>query len=325
MNGSVISVVLVAVSFALLAFALAYIIVSTVMADRIAAEKRIEELNLKEGDAADLALVKNESKRSQRRKKKTKSNAEERLGTVIYKELQSADIKMRPEEFLLIWVLLIFIPGSLVGMFVGNVVLALALIVAGLALPIIYIKVKQKQRVKKFEEQLSDSLMICCSCLRSGLSFTQAMETIAQDMDAPISTEFALTIKEMNMGYSMDEALENLARRIKSRYVELMVSAVLVQRQTGGNLSRILENISDTIKEKMKLQKQLKTATASGKTSGIIVGAMPIVILGMFSLVNYDFVRVLFEETRGNIVLLVAAGLEIMAFVAVKKITTIKM
>lgn len=325
MNGSVISVVLVAVSFALLVFALAYIIVGTIMADKIAAEKRIEELNLKEGDAADLALVKNESKRSQRKKRKNKSNAEERLGTVIYKELQSADIKMRPEEFLLIWVLLIFIPGSLVGMFIGNVVLAMGLIVAGLALPIVYIKVKQKQRVKHFEEQLSDSLMICCSCLRSGLSFTQAMETIAHDMDAPISTEFALTIKEMNMGYSMDEALENLARRIKSKYVELMVSAVLVQRQTGGNLSRILENISDTIKEKMKLQKQLKTATASGKTSGIIVGAMPVIILGLFSLVNYDFVKVLFEETRGNIVLAVAAGLELMAFVAVKKITTIKM
>ncbi len=325
MNGSILSIILVAVSFALLTFALAYIIVGTVLADKIAAEKRLEELNIKEGDPADLALVKNESKSTKAKKRKKKTNAEEQLGSVIYKELQSADISMRPEEFLLIWILLIFLPGSLVGMFIGNVVISMALIAAGLALPIVYIKVKQKQRVKHFEEQLSDSLMICCSCLRSGLSFTQAMETIAHDMDAPISTEFALTIKEMNMGYSMDEALENLAKRIKSKYVELMVSAVLVQRQTGGNLSRILENISDTIKEKMKLQKQLKTATASGKTSGIIVGVMPLIILGMFSLVNYDFVRVLFEETRGNIVLAVAAGLEIMAFAAVKKITTIKM
>lgn len=327
MTGSVVSIIFVSVAFAFLAFALAYIIASTVLANKIATEKRIEELNKTQGDADELALVKSESKSTRRKRERKRENRaiDERIGTLIYNQLQSADIKMRPEEFLLIWVLIAFVPGGLVALFVHRVVITIALTIAGIALPIVYVKVKQKSRVKKFEEQLSDALMICCSCLRSGLSFTQAMETIAHDMDAPISTEFDLTIKEMNMGYSMDDALENLGKRMKSRFVDLMVSAVLVQRQTGGNLSKILENISDTIKEKMKLKKQLKTTTASGRVSGMMVGMMPAAILGMFSLVNYDFVRILFEETRGHILLAAAAGLEVIAFLIIKKIVTVKM
>ena len=327
MIGSTLNVILVAISFALLVFALAYIIAATISADKIAAEKRLEELNKREGDGSEIALVKNESKstKAKRLRKQQKSSVSEKFGTAIYKELQSADIKMRPEEFLLIWVLLIFVPGSLVGLFAGKIVVAIVLIIAGLLGPIVYIKAKQKKRVKAFEEQLSDALMICCSCLRSGLSFTQAMETISHDMDAPISTEFALTVSEMNMGYSMDEAIENLGKRMKSKFVDLMVSAVLVQRQTGGNLSRILENISDTIKEKMKLKRQLKTATAQGRSSGVIVGSMPLILLGLFTLVNYDFVKVLYTEPRGYVVLGIVAGLELTAFLAIKKITAVKM
>ena len=232
---------------------------------------------------------------------------------------------MRPEEFTLIWILLAFIPGGLLAMLTGNMIISMVLVIAGILLPIMYVKSKQKSRVKKFEEQLSDALMLCCSCLRSGLSFTQAMETIAKDMDAPISTEFENAIRELNMGYSMEECLENMADRIKSKYVELMVSAVLVQRQTGGNLSHILENISDTIKEKMKLKRQLKTSTASGKMSGFIVGAMPLIMLLIMTAMQREMMMVLFTENRGRLVLVGVAVLEVLAFVAIKKITTVKM
>ncbi len=328
MTGSLLSIIVLSITFALLVFALTFIITSAISADKIAAEKRLEELNKTEGDGdVNVALVKNESKtrRNKRERQRQHSRFDEKVGNAIYKQLQSADIKMRPEEFLIVWILLAFVPGALVVVFTGNVILTLILIVIGALLPVIYVRQKKKSRVKKFEEQLCDALMICCSCLRSGLSFNQAMETIAKDMDAPISTEFSTVVKEVNMGYSMDEALENLGDRIKSKYVDLMVSAVLVQRQTGGNLSHILENISDTIRERMKLKRQLKTSVSSGKMSGIIVGAMPIIILGLFTLISFDFVAVLYTEPRGNILLAIAAGLEGMAFMFVKKITTVKM
>lgn len=328
MTGSLLSIIVLSITFALLVFALTFIITSAISADKIAAEKRLEELNKTEGDGdVNVALVKNESKTRRNRKERQRQHSrfDEKVGNAIYKQLQSADIKMRPEEFLIVWILLAFVPGALVVVFTGNVILTLILIVIGTLLPVIYVRQKKKSRVKKFEEQLCDALMICCSCLRSGLSFNQAMETIAKDMDAPISTEFSTVVKEVNMGYSMDEALENLGDRIKSKYVDLMVSAVLVQRQTGGNLSHILENISDTIRERMKLKRQLKTSVSSGKMSGIIVGAMPIIILGLFTLISFDFVAVLYTEPRGNILLAIAAGLEGMAFMFVKKITTVKM
>lgn len=326
MTGSLTNIIILTVSFALLVFVTVFIIASLLSSNKIASNKRLEELKKKEGDAADIALIKHESKLTQRRKNKKNNNSFfEKMASSLYKELQAADIKMRPEEFLTIWLIVSVVPASLVVMFTGNAAIAVILLVVGLVIPMMYVKNKQKSRVKKFDNQLADALMIACSCLKSGLSFTQAMETIAKDMDAPISTEFSYVIQELNMGTSMDDALENMGKRIKSSYLSLMISAVLVQRQTGGNLSRILENISNSIKEKMKLRKELKAATASGRMTGMIVGCMPVVILGMFALVNFDFIKPLFTTTIGHTCLIIAAILEIICFAIIRKITDIKM
>ena len=326
MTGSTINTLFLTLAFALLAFALAFIVVSAVMQNKIAAEKRLDELKKSEGDGSDLALVKHESKRQKReRERKSQSKFFEKLGNQLYTELQSANITMRPEEFAIIWILVAFVPGGLVAMFTTNITIAAVLVGVGCVGPVVLIKQKQKKRVKLFEEQLSDALLMCCSSLKSGLSFNQAMEAIATDMADPISTEFAITLREINMGFSMDEALDNMGKRIKSKQLDLMVSAILIQRQTGGNLSRILENISDTIKERMKLKKQLKTTVAGGKSSGKLVAAMPWILIGLFSIFNWDMEKILFTETRGRILLLIAAGLEVMAFVSINKICSVKM
>lgn len=326
MTGSTINIILVAFAFGLLAFVIAFIIFSFVSADKIAADKRLEELKKREGDASDIALVKHESLRKKLKKKSSKgNNFFEKYAASIYKELQAADIKMRPEEFSIIWLLIAVVPACLVVLFSGSSIIALMLSVIGLILPLMVIKVKQKARVKKFDEQLSDALIIACSSLKSGLSFTQSMETISRDMDAPISTEFAQVLAEMNMGASMDEALERMNARIKSRYLSLTISAVLIQKQTGGNLSQILENISHSIKERMKLKKELDSATASGKMTGTLMGAMPVILLVIFYVVNPSFISPLFEDPTGRIFLAVAAGLEVACFFLIKKIVTIKM
>ena len=313
--------IILTVAFALFAFVFAFLISSLVSKDKIASDKRLEELKKNEGDSENYSLAKHESRMKKRnREKKKQGGFFEKFGSALY-----VDMKMRPEEFLTIWLLVTVVPASLIVLFLQNSVIALAVLIVCLLVPMLLIKIKQKKRVKKFESQLSDALIIACSCLKSGLSFTQAMETIAKDMDDPISGEFALVIKEMSMGASMEEALDKLNTRIKSKHLALMVSAVLVQRQTGGNLSQILENISNTIKERMKLQQELKSATASGKMSGTVVGMMPIAILLMFFVVNKDFVMPLFTENLGRIFLGVAAGLEVTCFLIIKKITTIKM
>lgn len=330
MTGSTISIIVLTIAIALFAAIIAFIISSILSANKIATDNRMDHLKKTEGAVDDIALVKNESRRSKREKtrkeRERKNGLFEKLGNALYKQLQSADIKMRPEEFLIIWVLVVVLPGPIIAPLVPTMkFLPPLLVVAGLVAPYIVIKMKQKNRVKQFDVQLSDALMIACSSLKSGLSFTQAMEAIATDMPAPISTEFRLVLNEMNMGISMDEALERLNQRIKSQYLPLMVSAVLIQKQTGGNLSSILETIADAIKQKMKLKQELKASTASGRSTGLMVGSMPVVLLVLFYLVNREFIMPLFTDPKGKYFLIAAAVLEALCAIAVKKITNVKM
>lgn len=323
MTGSTISVIIITVAFALLAFVIAFILSYTFGASKIATDKRMEEFKKKEG-YTEVSLVKNRKKT--RQKKENQNGIFVKFGSALYSQLQSADIKMRPEEFLLIWIIIAVLPPLFILLISENLAaVAAGVAVVGAFIPFIVIKIKQKQRVKKFDVQLSDALMISCSSLRAGLSFTQAMEAISRDMPDPIASEFSIVLEEMTMGMPMDEALERLNKRIKSDYLPLMVSSVLIQRQTGGNLSSILEGIANSIKEKMKLKQELKASTASGRSTALMVGSMPVVLCVLFYFVNRDFIMPLFTTSTGHIFLAVAAGLEFLCFIAVKKIITIKM
>ena len=323
MTGSTSSVIIITVAFALLAFVISFILSYTICASKIATDKRMEEFKKKEG-YTEVSLVKNRKKT--RQKKENQNGIFVKFGSALYSQLQSADIKMRPEEFLLIWIIIAVLPPLFILLISENLaVVAAGVAVVGAFIPFIVIKIKQKQRVKKFDVQLSDALMISCSSLRAGFSFTQAMEAISIDMPDPIASEFSIVLEEMTMGMPMDEALERLNKRIKSDYLPLMVSSVLIQRQTGGNLSSILEGIANSIKEKMKLKQELKASTASGRSTALMVGSMPVVLCVLFYFVNRDFIMPLFTTSTGHIFLAVAAGLEFLCFIAVKKIITIKM
>lgn len=323
MTGSTISVIIITAAFALLAFVIAFILSYTFGSSKIAADKRMEELKKQEG-YTEVALVKN--KKKTRRKKENENGVFVKFASALYSQLQSADIKMRPEEFLLIWVIVAVLPALFI-LLISDSLATVAIIAAviGAMIPFAIVKIKQKQRVKKFDVQLSDALMLSCSSLRAGLSFTQAMEAISKDMPDPIASEFGTVLEEMSMGMPMDEALERLNKRINSQYLPLMVSSVLIQRQTGGNLSSILEGIANSIKEKMKLKQELKASTSAGKTTGLMVGSMPIILCVLFFFVNREFIMPLFTTSMGHIFLGVAAGLEVLCFLAVRKIINIKM
>lgn len=325
MNGLTISAIVIAVAFAAFVFFMAFGLVYAFSSTQIAADKRMDEFKKKEGDT-EVALVKNRKKTSNRKKKENENDPFVKMASALYKQLQSADIKMRPEEFLLIWLLVAVLPGLTILLISPNLVVpALVAMLVGAAIPYLIIRSKKKKRVKMFDVQLSDALMIACSSLRSGLSFTQAMEAIAKDMDDPIASEFNIVLNEMSMGMPMDEALERLNSRIDSQYLPLMVSSVLIQRQTGGNLSSILEGIANSIKEKMKLKQELKASTASGKMTGLMVGSMPVVLSLLLLMINREFILPLFTTDTGRFFLLAAAVLEFLAFLAVKKIINIKM
>ena len=266
------------------------------------------------------------TKSQKNNKKQTLSNkgAFTKLNKILAEELEKSDISKKPEDFIIIWIVVTFVPGLLFMLIFKNQLIAPMLMGIGAVAPIIYIKSKQKKRRDTFESQLSDALMIASNCLKSGLTFNQAMDTISSECEEPIKSEFKRTVHEITFGSSQDVALEAMAGRVKSEDFDLVVSAVSIQRQTGGNLSEILDTIAGTIRERYKIRGEIKTMTGQGRVSGIIIGALPVALLLIMSLINKELIMNLFTTSTGNILLLISVGLETVGAIIINKIVTIK-
>lgn len=247
-----------------------------------------------------------------------------KINKILAEELEKSDISRKPEDFIIIWIVVTFVPGLLFILIFKNQLIAPMLMIIGAIAPILYMKNKQKKRRDMFESQLSDALMIASNCLKSGLTFNQAMDTISNECDDPIKSEFKRTVNEITFGSSQDDALEAMAERVKSEDFNLVVSAVSVQRQTGGNLSEILDTIAGTIRERYKIKGEIKTMTGQGRVSGIIIGVLPIVLLLVMSLINKDLIMTLFTTMIGKILLVISICLETIGAIIINKIVTIK-
>ena len=310
----------------MMAFAgvIGFIVYAKMSEDQRYTDSRVDKIGVL--DIVDLKEDDNEL--SQDKKKKKKKQSEKsltvRLENWLFEELLAADIMMKPEEYLTVWIICLVAPAGIIFLFTQKVFFALVILVAGGVGPYIYIKHKQDTRRKVFESQLCDALMISTSCLRSGLTFQQAMETIAKDMEAPISTEFARACSEINFGSSMDKALSDMVARIKSPDLMLAVSAVSVQRQTGGNLSQILETISNTIRERIKVKADVSAVTSQGRASGILIGLLPIGLALVLNLINPEYMQPMFKSHIGHILLGLCIFLEALGFVLIRKIVDIK-
>jgi tight adherence protein B len=163
-----------------------------------------------------------------------------------------------------------------------------------------------------------------CNGLKSGFSFQQTMENVASDMPAPIGVEFGRVCNEIRFGATLDDALNNMLERVKSPDLMLVVSAVLIQRTTGGNLSEILSTISETIRDRIKIKGEISSITAQGRMSGMIIGALPICIAAILMVVNPDYMSTFFTTTAGNIMLAVSVVMEVLGFFAIRKVVTIE-
>lgn len=247
-----------------------------------------------------------------------------KINKILAEELEKCDISKKTEDFIIIWIVVTFVPGLLFMLIFKNQLIAPMLMIIGAVAPIMYMKSKQKKRRDMFESQLSDALMIASNCLKSGLTFNQAMDTISSECDDPIKSEFKRTVNEITFGSSQDEALEAMAKRVKSEDFDLVVSAVSIQRQTGGNLSEILDTIAGTIRERYKIRGEIRTLTGQGRVSGLIIGSLPVALLLIMSLINKELIMTLFTTSTGNILLLLSVGLETIGAIAINKIVTIK-
>jgi tight adherence protein B len=201
-----------------------------------------------------------------------------RLGT----DLARADLMLKPAEFILIWVATPFVmvfAGLALGVFFEALQSPLALValfLVGLWLPRFYIGRRQKGRLRAFNRQLPDTITLLANSLRAGSSFLQGMELVSREARPPISIEFARVVREMSLGMGLQPALANLVRRVASEDLELMVTAINIQSQVGGNLATVLDAIAFTIRERVRIQGEIQTLTAMQRYSGYVIVLLPV-------------------------------------------------
>lgn len=249
-------------------------------------------------------------------------------GDGLSKELARADLKLRAGEYL---ILMLFVGGvaGLIAWYVGGRSWLFAIIgaIVGINLPRIYVRRKQAQRLVQFNNQLADMLNLMVNGLRAGYSTMQGLEAVAKELPAPISSEFRRVVQEMQLGIPLDQALNNLLRRIPSDDLELVITAINVQREVGGNLAEILEIISHTIRERVRVKGEIKVLTSQVMYSGRFLAIMPLLIIVALYLMNRPYVMHFFNpETRifGMIALTIAGLMILSGYFVMTKIANIE-
>jgi len=247
-----------------------------------------------------------------------------RLGRLADKKLEEADILLRGEEFVVIVISVTVGIALLVAAITLNLGTGLlAGLIAGLV-PFVILNRDRAKRLTNFNAQIGDALTIIANSIRSGFSFLQSMDMVRKELPDPISKEFGRTFREINLGTATEEALQNLATRVNSEDLDLVVTAVLIQRQVGGNLAEVLDNIAETIRERIRIKREIKTLTAQGRISGLIIGLLPVFVGGIMSVLNPAYIRELFTNQIGLLLLSLAVGGEIIGILFIRKIVNIQ-
>lgn len=205
-----------------------------------------------------------------------------------------------------------------------NVVVAIASGGAVIVLPLLGLNFKRGRRMNKLTAQLPDVFEMMSQALRAGHSLAGAIQLIYEQMPPPIATEFAQVYHEQNLGMKVEDALQSMADRIDSLDVRFFVTAVMIQRQTGGDLAEVLDNISSVIRGRIELAGLVRGLTAEGRLSGWVLFALPIIVFLATLYLNPDYANVLLEDPRGKIMLMVAGGMQLMGIAMIRWIVNIK-
>jgi tight adherence protein B len=223
-------------------------------------------------------------------------------GNNMARELARADIALKPSEFLAIrigaiaGVPLIMVVLSAFISFLGNPIALAVGILVGWWLPKFWLGRRKSSRLKAFNSGLSDTIMLLANSLRAGSSFLQSVEMVVREAQPPLSTEFSRVIREVNLGLPLDDALANLGRRMKSDDLDLMITAIAIQHQVGGNLAEILDTIAYTIRERVRIKGEIRTLTAQQRMSGYVVGFLPVALVLLLSVIAPTFMAPMLQS-----------------------------
>jgi tight adherence protein B len=246
----------------------------------------------------------------------------ERIG----KSLHRADSQLKPIDFLAVRVALAGLGFAAPYLFIGGVfgfILAVGLALVGYQAPQVWINRRIQARGKKLEEQLPETLTMISNSLKAGFGLLQSCSLAIEQLDHPISTELAQTVHETNVGSSIDQAFIDMSERCNSYDLDLVVTAILVQRASGGNLAEILATVAETMRERVRIRGEINTLTAQQKLTGIVIGLLPVGVGLLFLLVSPEYITPLFKETVGRVMLGGAVVLETVGIMVIQRILDI--
>ena len=245
-----------------------------------------------------------------------------RSSSLDLKMLQ-AGLPILGSEFLIIELVAAIIGFVFAGLLTMQLPVA---ILAFLFMPLVgwmLLQMKIRKRRKDFVNQLGDMLSMVASALRAGFSFVQAVEIVSKEMAAPMSVEVSKLIREINVGVPMETALEDINRRVECPEFELITTAVLIQRQVGGNLAQILDNISDTINERIRMKREVLALTAQGRMSAVVLALLPMALAAFLFSVHHDYFDPLLESPMGKVAIGIALLMELLGYLVIKRIVDI--
>lgn len=238
--------------------------------------------------------------------------------------LDQADLHITPSRLLMFS----FMAGMLGALAASMLTIFIPImILAGLvcaALPLVHVWWKRKKRFDLFLEQLPDALDLVSRALSAGHAFSEALHMVSIEMPDPLATEFRKAYEEQNLGLSLKLALENLTQRMPILDLKMCVTAILIQRETGGNLAEILEKVSYTIRERFRILGDLKTLTTSSRMSAWLLCGLPIFVALAVTVMNPDYMSVLWKDPRGHYLIAIALFMQITGMLIVRKILKIK-
>jgi tight adherence protein B len=233
----------------------------------------------------------------------------------IQDRIRRSDIKLRVSEYIILMVICGALGAAAAYILFGQSIwLAILGLFLGIRIPRIYIGIAANRRVRAFNNQLGDTLTLWVNALRAGSSVLQGMETIATESPAPISVEFERVVQEVRLGLSVEQALDNMYHRVPSDDLDLVITAVNIQREVGGNLAEVLDNISFTIRERVRIKGEIRTLTAQGRISGWIITFLPVALAFLMYLINPEYISELWVREEPFILPSIPCGWVVIGF-----------
>jgi tight adherence protein B len=246
--------------------------------------------------------------------------AENKAGAGLAKLIEQSGVRTTPSAVVVMSLVVGIVAALLVSILVRVPFLPIVALVAGLATPTLYLMFQRSRRLAKFEEQFPEALDLLSRALRAGHAFQTAMGMVADDLKEPVGPEFRKTFDQQNFGLPLRDALFQLSERIPLMDVRFFTTAVLIQRDTGGNLAEILDNLSHVVRERFRIRREIRTKTAHGRFTGLVLLALPAGLGVILTVLNPDHMNLLFNHRIGHMLIGAAIVMQTVGFFWIRKI-----